>query len=411
MSFSTPLIMSLNSLYVLPITKDMNLTRSAYIMTSTIISVTAIFATPVLGKRITSKNLKLMQTHATLIMAMAYASYGLAKNVIHLYLASFLIGTTFMIAGLIPISIVISNWFVKKRGFAMSIVVSGISVGGFLLSPLITYLILHVGWRMSRFYVAVLFVAIVLPVIWKLIKCNPEEKGLKPYGADEDSNENYSGLNAPSIRKKYEVVDLSLKQSQTRSFFYLFMFGILSTGIICGAGLQHFNPYVSDIHGSIFAGTIVSVYAFSGIFGKVILGWINDRFGSNQSMMFGGVILSTSFLLISLYGHKKELLLMAAVLFGFGVSIGSVNVNLLPFSVFGTTYYGEVLSLSKGIQQFGMALGPLILAFFYDSTGSYKIAWLICSLIALITILVIFISDCISREIRREMALEIFKSI
>ena len=78
MCFATPLVTSLNSLYVLPITEEMKVSRSAYLMTSTLIAGSSILAAPLAGKILRPNNIKQVQTIATVVMALAYASYGLA---------------------------------------------------------------------------------------------------------------------------------------------------------------------------------------------------------------------------------------------------------------------------------------------------------------------------------------------
>ena len=286
----------------------------------------------------------------------------------------------------------------------MSVVIAGLGVGGALLSPVITHLILRVGWRMSRLYVSLIFLSVVIPIIWFVMKNTPDEMGTKPYGEplQEDEGKKKITVNRSTVRTSDDAADLSVKESKSKLFYYLFMGGMFASGIICGGGIQHLNPYVSDLHGSVFAGTIVSVYAMAGIAGKMTLGWMHDRFGSNQSLMFGGFIFGTSFLMLAAFGESRGIILLAAVFFGFGVSIGSINANLIPFSVFGMTHYAEVLGISKGVQQAGMAAGPVLLALVYDTAESYQWVWYVCLLITLMTVCFLIWSDYQSRLYRKQ---------
>ena len=45
------------------------------------------------------------------------------------------------------ISLVTANWFTAKRGLAISIALSGSGFGGAILSPIVSSLIVSVGWR------------------------------------------------------------------------------------------------------------------------------------------------------------------------------------------------------------------------------------------------------------------------
>jgi MFS family permease len=95
----------------------------------------------------------------------------------------------------------------------MSIVLAGIGIGGTLISPLATYLIINFGWRMPRLYITGIFlIASLIPIIF-ILKPEPEDMGLKPYGLEdgEDNSEilakspnNDVGINIPmsETRKK-----------------------------------------------------------------------------------------------------------------------------------------------------------------------------------------------------------------
>lgn len=91
-AITTTLVNTINSLYVIPISEEMGLTRSTYLVTSTITSIAAIFAAPVSGRFMNKKNMKTIQLAAVVIMALAYSSFAIASSVWHLYMASLVIG-------------------------------------------------------------------------------------------------------------------------------------------------------------------------------------------------------------------------------------------------------------------------------------------------------------------------------
>jgi MFS family permease len=403
MAFATPMVNALSSLYVVPITEDLGLSRSVYVMTSTITAVAAILISPFIGKILTNKNMKRIQLIATVVLAISYASYAVAQNVYHLYLSSFFVGLTFMTAGMIPVSIVVANWFVKKQGLAMSIVLAGIGVGGTILSPIMTSVILNYGWRESRIYLSALFLVIIIPIILFLIKVTPEEMGLRPYGEAEDPVTKTESITAQNLEVLPESLENKWKTpsgAKKSSYTLLFMVGMFASGIICGGGTQHISAFNRDLYGAVFAGLIVSVYAFSGIGGKLLLGWINDRFGSNESLIFGGVLFGLSFALMAVFEQSQAALILAAVFFGIGISIGSVNTNLMTYAIFGKEDFSQMFSYSKSVQQAGMALGPLILALFYDTTGNYRFAWIFSTVVCVLTVMVLVRSYNASQKAR-----------
>jgi MFS family permease len=374
MSFASTLVDTLNSLYVIPISEDMGLTRSQYMMTSTITAISCIIATPLIGKFMTQKNLRKVQLTATLTMAIAYASFALATSAWHLYLASVFIGFTFMAAGMIPASVMITNWFHHKQGLAMSIVFAGINVGGMVLSPVITNLIIHLGWRSTRLIIALIFIAAALPTILFVLKATPEEMGLKPYTQKIKGNTN----TRQSAKQNLTAgIRIPLASAQKKGFYYLFMLGMVVSGFACAGGMQHIGPFATDLHDPIFASLMISIYSFSAIVGKLALGWLYDKYGHNQSLLFGGVLFLGAFGLMAFFGTNQVLMGVAAAMFGIGNSTGSINANFIAYSIFGKSNYSYVLALSKSTQEIGKAIGPLTLALMYDYIGDYKIPWIL----------------------------------
>jgi MFS family permease len=375
------MVNALNTLYVVPISQDLSLSRSNYLLTSTFTAIACIFATPIIGRLMRRDNLLGIQSISTLIMAISYASFSMATSAWHLYLASFIIGLTYMAAGMIPISVMIANWFVEKQGLAMSIVFSGISIGGVILSPLTSSLILQHGWRVTRLYVSGFFILITIPTILFMLKASPEKIGLQAYGQPQAVKGSASreptdtslhipnqGNDSPFLKKPY---------------FFLLMIGMILSGAVCGGGMQHMGPFVTDLHDPMFASLIISLYSFSAIFGKLILGWLYDKYGNNQSLLFGGVLFVVSFILMAFFGNNKIIMLVASVFFGIGNSIGSINANFVTFSVFGKKRYAKMLSFSKSMQQIGIATGPLIIASMHEYYSSYRIPWIVSSILAL----------------------------
>ena len=68
---------------------------------------------------------------------------------------------------------------------------------------------------------------------------------------------------------------------------------------------------------------------------------------------------------------------LVAIVFGFGLALGSVLPPLVTSSIYGRTMYGEAYGFVQSSTQVGAALGPLLVSFIFDSSGSYHWAWII----------------------------------
>ena len=74
----------------------------------------------------------------------------------------------------------VNNWFLRKRGLAMSIVQTGQAIGGVLIFPLVALAVLNLGWRQAAFLSGIGVLALVPLVL--LVRRSPESMGLLPDG-------------------------------------------------------------------------------------------------------------------------------------------------------------------------------------------------------------------------------------
>ncbi len=154
-------------------------------------------------------------------------------------------------------------------------------------------------------------------------------------------------------------------------------------GLANGASLQ-FPPALQEAAGFQTAGTVVSIYLLIGVFGKLLLGRIADKHGIYHALIFGAGTLALSFVSMLFAGQVWGSWLVAVV-FGFGLALGSVLPPLVTSSIYGRTMYGEAYGFVQSSTQIGAAFGPLLVSFIFDSSGTYHLAWLINIGLAVLT--------------------------
>ncbi|MCL1895091.1 MAG: MFS transporter, partial [Clostridiales bacterium] len=82
-------------------------------------------------------------------------------------------------------SAIIANWFTRKRGFALGLIMSGFAVGQLILVPASLYYVEKVGWRGTMATLGIILIVAIGPLFVVFLRSKPEEKGLKPYGYAE----------------------------------------------------------------------------------------------------------------------------------------------------------------------------------------------------------------------------------
>ena len=185
---------------------------------------------------------------------------------------------------------------------------------------------------------ALIILVLALPAALFILRKRPEDMGLLPYGSEDAAIQDAASKRIP---KKADIVfPLSVKESRTKLFFILFIFGMLCNGLINTGSLGHFPPAIEELQGPQVQALIISMYSMIGIFGKLVLGWLNDRFGVVVSTAFGCITFALSFIFI-LFGRNISMLYIMAFLFGLGDAIGTVTPPLITSAIFGAEKYGE----------------------------------------------------------------------
>lgn len=367
-----PVVNSLSNTWQIAVTEDLGFSRTAFSFTGTITQAVGIFLGPVVSVFLTKYNFKRIWTAAAIAFAAAVFGYSLAQNQYQFYALGLVVGAAYITTAQIPMMMLINNWFSEKKGLATSIAVSGISAGGALLSPLVNSLIANVGWRMSYRVYALIILALAVVFGIFLIHLRPEDKGMKPYGYKESDD-----LPADPTKdtNKSLNVGLAIAASLSCSFFIFLLLGSVMNGLANGASLQ-FPPALQEAAGFKTAGTVVSIYLLLGVFGKLLLGRIADKYGIYHALFFGASTLALSFVAMLFVPFAWGPWLVAVV-FGFGLALGSVLPPLVTASIYGRDMYGEAYGFVQSATQVGAAFGPLLVSYIFDASGSYYMAWII----------------------------------
>lgn len=369
-----PLVMSLSGKYALAVIDELRISRSQFMLVNTIVQLVGIVLSPIVAKRIAAGQMKVLQVVGIIGFCISYFTYSFAQIAIHLYISSFFVGLFYWMSTLIPISYMITMWFKEKRGLAMSIAMAGIGIGGTIFSQVVTSFLTNYGWRTTYQLMAGIALVCSLPMVLFVFKSSPQEKKLQAYGAEKQPQELSEGAGEESANSS-----LSVKGSYTKLFFWLAMIGMFLNGLINSGALSNFPAAIQELHNPAVSANIISIYSFVGIFGKLILGWVNDKFGVVISSIFGCGSFLLAFVFM-LYGGNETVLYLMAFVFGLGTPIGTVSPPLVTASVFGQKNYPAAYGLVTSVMTIGTALGSVFVASILDKTGSFQIAW-ICMIV------------------------------
>jgi MFS family permease len=278
------------------------------------------------------------------------------------------------------IAALMSKWFEKQRGLAISLALSGNSLGHFALVPLFTVLVLRYGWRTSYFAMGLLMLVVNITLVLLVIKGDPDDLGQRPYGYRE--REKVNGKEA-QISFGENLRDLSLGEAmRTRSFWFF-----LIAMFICGTGdfliTTHLIPFVTD-HGisSKTAGNMLAWYGLMSLAGIMVAGPVSDLIGNKIPIALTFLLRVLSFLLILKYQSLASFYIFALT-FGFTHLITAPLTATLVGRLYGFSHVGLISGFITTVHHSGGGFWAYMGGLIFDQTGSYRLAFILSAIMAL----------------------------
>lgn len=376
----------LAQLFATEILKETGFATSAYFLAGTISSVICIFTGPIAGKLLRGKYMRPTFFICVVGTLVSYACYGFCHSLWQFYLVGALVGIFAMGCGTIPVSVLITNWFEKNRGLMISIAMMGISIGGTVLSPLPSWLIVEFGWRYAYFILCALSLIVLVPIALFVVRRAPQDVGLEPYGHGEETAVSTKKKNVPASNW-----NATLKEARKTPILWMFAVGaFLIYFTACFMG--HMSYYLQGVGFDAAAvASYISLYSVVAIIGKLVLGRIFDRFGPKIGILFG---CGTFFLFLVAFifvQGSPMMLYFAAVMYGFGTCTATVAIPIMTTSVFGAKNYSELYGFVSAFTMTGSAIGSSAIGLVYDLTGSYIPALTVLAILTALTIVIMFV--------------------
>ncbi|MDO8670080.1 MAG: MFS transporter, partial [Dehalococcoidia bacterium] len=134
--------------FVKPISEDMGWSRTAISGVLSFSTVVEGLAALLIGSILDKRGARLLMVFGIAITGVGFIALGFMQTIWQFYLIrAFVIGIGLTCGGNLPINVSIANWFIRKRGKAVSIGLMGASLGGAVMTPFAAYLISVYGWR------------------------------------------------------------------------------------------------------------------------------------------------------------------------------------------------------------------------------------------------------------------------
>lgn len=268
-------------------------------------------------------------------------------------------------AGLVPTTTVVTRWFHLKRGVALSIASTGLSVGGIVITPFAKRFIDDNGLAGTTPWLGLLFVAGTVPVTWLLIRPDPAKTGWEP-----------DGIRLERGATPAAAQGVAYHDAVSSRFYKMVTYGyVLALGSQVG-GIQQLVKLVEDRTDEQTAQFAITVLAATSVIARLIGGRLvaivpmtrlTVAIASMQCAALAGLAVS-----------RATVFIFASIVL-FGLTIGNLLMlqPLLIAERFGVLDYPKIYGRSQAIAIAGVAGGPLLIGWLYDQFGSYDWPYLI----------------------------------
>lgn len=313
---------------------------------------------PIAGWLIQRFPLKQIMLFGCALLGGGLIVHSVADGAMQVYISRVMMGISLGFVGVLPSVVLVSNWFVRRRGMALGILLTGTSVGGVVIPPLATPLIERLGWRAAMIIVSLLIWVVLAPAIAILVRTRP---------ADE----------APTIEGAVTQLGdgLTFGQALRTSHFWIFALGAALIFYPIFVTSQQLILQTAKIGMSAWQGTLVLSGLFAvSVAGKFLFGYLSDRFAPARVLLIcTSVMFLSTLLLLDLNPVTAFLFLVP---FGLGYGGAFVLIQRLVADMFGDRDYPKILGAITIGDTLGAVVGGMItgrLADWYG--GDYSVGF------------------------------------
>jgi MFS family permease len=278
------------------------------------------------------------------------------------YLFYFFNALGYVCGGPLPNQVLLSRWFDKSRGKAMGFAYLGIGIGGATVPWISHALIEHFGWQAALRWLGLLIIAVSLPLAFFVKEAPPR---------------------STPDRKVSGAADV-MGAFKTLPFFLLTFGSMCSIAAVSGTQ-QNLKLFLSlDRHftqGD--AARVLSLVLSFSIAGRLLMGWLADRFSKKYVMLLTYLLVAAGIPLLFL-GRTRLAIYASAAVFGVGLGGDYMIIPLMTAEIFGMQILGRLLGVILTAGGIAEAVSPWVTGRLRDATGSYSESCFLLVAIALV---------------------------
>lgn len=382
---SAAIIRSAISVFIQPMEAEFGWSRSQI---STAVSVSLLgygAASPVLGRLMDRFGARRILLTSLGVMAAGTAAVMAVREIWHLILLWGVVVGLATGGGASVLSAAVANrWFAARRGLALGLLNSAASMGQLALLPVIMALVVHFGWRAGVLALSTLALLVMPMVLW-LMRNDPADVGLTPYGAGAPA----PAPGAPAPASGTGLV--TLREIFSSPTFWLlagafFACGATTNGLIG----THLIPHSLE-HGisEVTAASAFGVMGAMNFVGTNLSGWLTDRYNPRLLLAAALGLRALTLFMLPLVSNAPSLFAFAVV-FGLDWFATVPPIVALTADTFGRRSVTSVFGWIFLSHQLGSALAAISGGVIRDWLGDYQVAFLSAGVVGVLGAMMAF---------------------
>lgn len=352
------------SVYITPISDDLGISRTSIASAYAAATLLAAFGLPTVGRLIDRVGVRRVALGVAILFGFANIAFGQVTGLLSLALAFGAL--RFLGQGSLSLSsnYLVSQWFNRRRGIALSLTALGFSLSMALHPPLAQWLIGQVGWRESWFWLGLFTWVLLVPMIAVLVQNKPEDIGLTPDG------EPLAGQ-PPAHPGDAMNVGLSLHAALRLPSFWIIALGLASLSMLV-TGMFFHQVSVFSLQ-ELDARTAVRAFSISAVVMVLtmpVFGYLLDRLPTRPMFASALLIMSAALVALALVRDVASMVVFSAM-FGLANAAFQAHLSFMWPRYFGRRHLGSIQGAAQTIGVVGAAIGPLPLGLAFDFFASY----------------------------------------
>ena len=354
-------------LFIVPIEETFGWTRTEISASLSFAAVGGLSA-PLLGRAMDRFGARPVLVISLIVFGLSFCLRPLMTELWHWYALSFMQFATFSGLTVLPAGRLVAAWFPHIRGRMTGVAATGNNVGGLVMPMLIAALLAAMTWSEAYVVLGVASFAIAGAAAL-VIRETPPAAGARVHRALAAGKR--AAPTAPALH------DQDLRETVRTRTFYAVLAAITLGTFTYSAILPHILVHlVNKGMANASALSALGTLAAAGVCGKLLFGWMSERYGARRLMM-ANLVGQAAFTALLAGAGTSGGLVAAAPLYGlFMGGFGALYILVVQES-FGMRHYGSVMGLMNLGTVVSFGLGPLIAGASYDFTGGYGTAFLI----------------------------------